>query len=410
MDPIHITSEIGKMKTVILKRPGKEIENFTPRMMSRLLFDETPYLPIAQKEHDTFASVLKQYGVNVLYLEKMAKEALNHGGPQVKSAFLDRMLTESNYPSGVIHDALKEYLNSMDTQTMVNKIIAGVRKNELHIVYNDLASSVSDNPYPFYMDPMPNIYFTRDMSAFIGNGVSINHMTFAARKRESLFNELILNYHPMFEGQNIPVWRNRNHTYSHIEGGDEQVLSEHVIAIGISQRTTAKAIQEMAQKLFQKSSFNKVIAIQIPHNHAMMHLDTVFTMVNYDQFTMYPGILNQNDDINIYVLTPGKDGKIEYKHRTNLKQTLKDALHLSELDIIPTGNGDPIMAEREQWNDGSNTLTIAPGTVITYDRNYVSNRLLKEHGINVITVPSSELSRGRGGPRCMSCPVVRADI
>lgn len=408
--PIHVTSEIGKLKVVMLKRPGVEVENFTPDMMPRLLFDDIPYLPVAQKEHDAFADTLRDNGVEVLYLEKLAAEALDAGGDQVKDAFLDQMLAESGYAAGVLHDVLKEYLSSMSTQEMVIKIMGGVRKNELDFVPRDLVSAAEEEDYPFFMDPMPNLYFTRDPAASIGEGLSINHMTFPARRRESLFYEEIIKYHPRFANQGLQVWRDRNHD-TRIEGGDELVLSDTVLAIGVSQRTSANAIEDIARNLFKnKSGYEKIIAIRIPHNHAMMHLDTVFTMINKDQFTVHPGILGEGGHIDTWTITQGNDGELNLDHRTDLKQVLKDALHLDDLDLIPTGAGDPIVSAREQWNDGSNTLAIAPGVVVTYNRNYVSNRVLREHGLKVLEVLSSELSRGRGGPRCMSMPLVREDL
>lgn len=408
--PIHVMSEIGKLKTVMLKRPAVEVENFTPDMMSRLLFDDIPYLPIAQQEHDNFAEVLRQNGTEVLYLEKLSAEALEDGGEEVKLNFLQQMLTESGYMAGTIHDALKEYLLSLDTQAMVNKIMGGIRKEELDFVPGDLESVAENNDYPFLMDPMPNLYFTRDPAASIGDGLSINHMTFAARQRESLFMETIIKYHHRFANQGVHVWRDRNQT-TRIEGGDELVLSDHVMAIGVSQRTSANAIEDIARNLFKDSSFDTVLAIEIPHNHAMMHLDTVFTMINTDQFTVHPGILGEGGHINTWTITPGTGTEeLHLEHKTDLKQVLKDVLGLDDLDLIPTGNGDPIIAGREQWNDGSNTLAIAPGVVVTYNRNYVSNELLRKHGLKVIDILSSELSRGRGGPRCMSMPLVREDL
>ncbi|MGX5377516.1 arginine deiminase [Ligilactobacillus sp. LYQ135] len=408
VSPIHITSEIGKLKSVILKRPGHEVENITPDTMERLLFDDIPYLPIAQEEHDYFADTLRQTGTEVLYLEKLAAEAIED--PEVKDKFLEQMVAESGYISGPLHDALKEYLLSFDTLEMVEKIMAGIRKNEIDLTYKSLQEMAEDSEYPFYMDPMPNLYFTRDPAASIGDGLSINKMTFKARQRESMFMEYIINYHPRFANKGLHVWRSRNH-HSHIEGGDELVLSDHVFAIGISERTTANAIEDIAKHLFEdhKSSFDTVIAIKIPHNHAMMHLDTVFTMIDYDKFTVHPAIL-ADGKVDTYTLHPGKDGDLEIIYNDDLKEVLKNALGLDDLDLIPTGNGDPVVAAREQWNDGSNTLAIAPGEVVTYDRNYVSNELLRKHDILVHEVRSSELARGRGGPRCMSMPIVREDI
>lgn len=405
-DAIHNYSEIGKLKTVMLHRPGKEIENITPDYMERMLFDDIPYLPIAQEEHDFFAKTLRDNGVEVLYWEKLAAEALTDD--DVKREFVDRMVQESGYPKGIVHDALIEYLLSMDTQDMVNKIIAGVRVEEVKLPRPSLQMEAENVDWPFLMDPMPNAYFTRDPQACIGNGISINRMTFKARQRESLITEYIMAHHPRFAGK-VNIWRDRNHS-THIEGGDELVLNNHVFAIGISQRTTADAIEDIARNLFAKSSYDTVIAIAIPHNHAMMHLDTVFTNINYGQFTVHPAILDEDGKVDNWVLHPGKNGDITMEHHTDIKEVLKKALNEPEIDLIPTGNGDPIVAPREQWNDGSNTLAIAPGEVVTYNRNYVSNDLLRKHGILVHEVRSSEISRGRGGPRCMSCPMVREDL
>lgn len=408
--PIHVTSEIGKLNVVMLKRPGAEVENFTPEMMPRLLFDDIPYLPIAQKEHDNFADTLRENGVEVLYLEKLVVEALDAGGSELKASFLDQMLTESGYAAGVIHHVLEDYLLSMTTTDMVVKLMAGVRKNELDFVPQDLVSAAEEQDYPFFLDPMPNLYFTRDPAASIGDGLSINHMTFPARQRESLFMTTIIDHHPRFANQGLNVWRDRDQP-GRIEGGDELVLSNTVIAIGVSERTSAQAIEDIARRLFEKQSgFEKVLAIRIPHNHAMMHLDTVFTMINHDQFTVHPGILGEGGQIDTWTITEDSSGDLRVDHQTDLKQVLKDALGLDDLDLIPTGGGDPIIADREQWNDGSNTLAIAPGVVVTYNRNYVSNQVLREHGLKVLEVLSSELSRGRGGPRCMSMPLVREDL
>ncbi|MFT8374188.1 MAG: arginine deiminase, partial [Liquorilactobacillus satsumensis] len=397
--PIHVLSEIGKLKTVILKRPGAELENLTPSMMPRLLFDDIPYLPLARKEHDYFAETLRNLGTEVLYLDDLVVESLKQ--KEVKEKFVNQMIAESGYPSGNVHDALKQYLLHLETSEMVNKVMVGVRKNEIELKSFGLRELAEDENYPFYMDPMPNLYFTRDPAAAIGEGLSINHMTFAARRRESLFMEYIIANHPRFSSKGIKIWRNRNHQ-NHIEGGDELILSSSVLAIGVSQRTSAPAIEEIARSLFNNSNFESVIAIRIPHNHAMMHLDTVFTMINHDQFTVHPEILDDSGKIDSWILHPGENGEIRIEHQTDLKKILKNALNLSELDLIPTGAGDTIAAAREQWNDGSNTLAIAPGEVVTYDRNYVSNKLLKAHGILVHEIHSSELSRGRGGPRCMS--------
>ena len=406
--PIHVNSEIGKLKAVILKRPGQEVENITPEIMPRLLSDDIPYLPIAQKEHDQFAKVLRDHGAEVLYLENLTAEALDTD-EGVKDRFLEQMLAESGFKSGAMHDAIKDYFQGMSTLDMVNKIMVGVRKEDVYFKPLTLADMAENVDYPFLMDPMPNLYFTRDPAASIGDGLTINHMTYAVRQRESMFMEYIIGFHPRFANKDVPVWLDR-YTSTHMEGGDEQIINDHTLAIGISQRTSANAIQDLAHNLFGHSKFDTILAVHSPHSHAMMHLDTVFTLVNYNQFTMDPEILDHGGEVDMYVLHPRKDGEIEITRKSDLKETLKRVTGQSEIDIIYTGDGDAIAAAREQWNDGSNTLAIAPGEVVTYDRNYISNDLLASHGIKVNQIESSELSRGRGGPRCMSMPIIREDI
>ncbi|WP_240397506.1 arginine deiminase [Lactobacillus crispatus] len=406
--PIHVYSEIGKLKTVMLHRPGKELENLAPDILHRMLIDDIPYLKIAQEEHDAFAHVLRQQGIKVLYLEDLLAESLTD--EKVRRAFLDQLLDESSIKKqDPLHQLLLNYLQELLTKEMVKTVIAGIRKSAIHNSTPSLADLAEDPDYPFYLDPMPNVYFTRDQQAANGSGMTIKMMTFRAKRRESLFMETILKNHPDFKNATIPVWRDRYH-HGRLEGGDELVLNNHVLAVGISQRTSATAITDLAHNLFDHSSYDTILAIKIPHNHAMMHLDTVFTMINYNQFTVHPFILDKAGKIDIYVLQPDDHNGVKITEKNDLVQVLKENLHLSELDLIPTGGGDPIAAPREQWNDGSNTLAIAPGEVVTYDRNYVSNDLLRKHGIIVHEIRSSELSRGRGGPRCMSCPLIREDL
>ncbi|ALJ24429.1 arginine deiminase [Lactobacillus gallinarum] len=407
-DLIHVYSEVGKLKTVMLHRPGRELENLSPDILNRMLIDDIPYLKIAQKEHDYFSHTLEKQGVHVVYLEDLLAQSLTN--EDVRTKFVDQLLEESNIKKeDPLHQLLMDYLMAMPVNEMVKRIIAGIRKNEIQNATPSLADLAEDPDYPFYLDPMPNVYFTRDQQAAIGNGMTINRMTFRARRRESLFMETVLKHHPDFKNANIPIWRDR-YTHGRLEGGDELILNNHVLAIGISQRTSAAAITDLAHSLFGHSSYDTILAIKIPHNHAMMHLDTVFTMINYDQFTVHPFILDKSGKIDIYVLEQDDHGEIKITPETDLIKVLKNYLHLSEIDLIPTGGGDAIAAPREQWNDGSNTLAIAPGEVVTYDRNYVSNDLLRKHGILVHEIHSSELSRGRGGPRCMSCPLVREDL
>ncbi|MTH53719.1 arginine deiminase [Bacillus mangrovi] len=407
---LDVTSEIGKLRTVMLHRPGREVENLTPELLHKLLFDDIPYLPVIQEEHDQFAETLKDQGVEVLYLEKLVEEALHFG--QVKEQFIDQILQESKSNINGASDSLKEFLLDIPGGQLVSKIMAGVRTSEIDEGRKRHLYEFMTDQYPFYLDPMPNLYFTRDPAAVIGNGLTINRMHEGARRRESLFMEYIMKYHPRFSQADIPVWLNRDYDFS-VEGGDELVLSEDTLAIGVSARTSARGIERLALNLFQKQDrIKKIVAIEIPKSRAFMHLDTVFTMVDYDKFTIHPAIQGPNGDMNIYILEkhPDDPKRVSISSRTNLIKTLKEVLNLESVTLIPCGGGDAIVAAREQWNDGSNTLAIAPGTVVTYNRNYVSNRIMREHGIEVIEIASSELSRGRGGPRCMSMPLVRDRI
>ncbi|MBA4603071.1 arginine deiminase [Thermoactinomyces mirandus] len=408
-NPINVTSEIGELQTVLLHQPGEELENLTPEFLDRLLFDDIPFLPIVQKEHDYFASVLRNRGIEVLYLTTLLTEALNTA--DVRKQFLKDILTESKIFGDASYDALYEYLSSFDTEQMIKKIASGVRKSEIDLSKRVHLYELLEDHYPFYLDPMPNLYFTRDPAASIGNGLTINRMREKARRRESLFMAYIIKYHPRFANEEIPIWFNRDFEHS-LEGGDELVLNKETIAIGISSRTSAKAIEHFALNLFNgQNDFKRVVAVEIPKSRAFMHLDTVFTMVDYDKFTIHSGIQDTKGEMNIYILEKGTNGEIlNITHKTNLLETLKEVLGLKEVVLIPCGGGDEITGPREQWNDGSNTLAIAPGVVVTYDRNFESNRLLRENGIEVIEVTSSEISRGRGGPRCMSMPLVRKEI
>lgn len=408
--PIQVNSEIGRLKTVMLHRPGQELEALTPEYMERMLFDDVPYLEVAQKEHDAFAQVLRDNGVEVLYLDQLAAEALYT--EEIKWQFIKEMVRASKQGDTHSTEAIINYLGNMDTLAMIRKVMAGVKKDEVSVTEpeNKQLHHYMVDDYPFYLDPMPNLYFTRDPAAAIGNGLSINKMHWPARRRESLFMEYIVNYHPRFRDADVPVWYNRNNRFS-VEGGDELLLNKETLAMGISERTEVEAIEKIASKLLRESNFKRIVALKIPSKRAFMHLDTVFTMIDYDKFSIHPEILTEGDKLDIYILEKA-DNQVGYHivYRQDLKQTLQDILGVPDIKLIQCGNGDPIAAAREQWNDGSNTLAIAPGVVVTYDRNYVTNEALRAAGVKVIEIVGSELGRGRGGPRCMSMPLVREEI
>ena len=399
---INNFSEIGKLNKVLLHRLGSEVEGLVPDNFERLLFDDIPYLKVAQHEHDRFADVLRENGVEVVYYVDETVKALSDRN--VRNQFVKEFIGESNIYSEAVKEALEEYLMNMTVREMVEKCIAGVKKNEIDVKTNSLAEYIASG-YPYYMDPMPNLYFTRDPGACVGNGLNIHHMSTTARRREPLLLKYMYLYNKDFAPDGTYQWYDYYDEES-VEGGDVLVLSDEIVAIGLSQRTTVAGIEHFARNILRSDSgYKKILAFDIPKSRAFMHLDTVFTMVDFDKFTIHPEI---EGPLQLFEITLDKDGEAHFASMTDsLENILKAELGLPAVDLIRCGGNDLQAAQREQWNDGSNTLCIAPGTVVTYERNYVTNDILDHKGIKVLSIPSSELSRGRGGPRCMSCPVNR---
>ena len=402
---IHNTSEIGRLKKVLLHRPGKELENLMPEYLERLLFDDIPYLKEAQREHDAFADCLRGQGVEVVYLTDLVAESLT--GPEVRQELIRQYLAEANVADARTRESLEAYFDALPDKEMVSAMMAGVRKSQLRTGQARLGDYVSatEDDYPFAVDPLPNLYFTRDPFATIGTGVSIHRMHTVTRNRETLFGKFIFEHHPVY--RHAPRWYDRGETSS-LEGGDILVLSPQVLAVGISQRTEEDSIDALAETvLTQSKTFRKLLAFNIPKSRSFMHLDTVFTMVDYDKFTVHPNILQQ---ITVFVMELDENRKMKIRQEDGrLEDILKEHLELDHVTLIPCGQGSEIDAAREQWSDGSNTLAIAPGEVVVYSRNYVTNRSLEEAGVRIHTIPRAELSRGRGGPRCMSMPLWRED-
>ena len=401
---INNYSEIGKLNKVLLHRIGDEIEGLVPDNFERLLFDDIPYLKVAQQEHDKFADVLRENDVEVIYYVDETVKALRDR--KVRERFVKEFVSESDIHSDAVKEALEEYLMSMSVKDMVEKTISGVKKSELSVKSTSLADYISSG-YPYYTDPMPNLYFTRDQGACVGDGVSIHRMSTAARRREALLLKYMFRYDSSFAPEGTNIWYDYDQAYS-MEGGDVLVLSDEIVAIGLSQRTTVAGIEQFARNILNKSSFRKILVFDIPKCRAFMHLDTVFTMVDFDKFTIHPEI---EGPLQLFEITLDREGNAHFSSiQDELANILKNELGLPAVVLIRCGGDDAQAAQREQWNDGSNTLAIAPGVVVTYERNYVTNDLLNKKGIKVLTIPSSELSRGRGGPRCMSCPVNRDDL
>ena len=400
-------SEIAPLKKVLMHRPGDEFLNLTPNTLERLLFDDIPYLKIAQQEHDAYANALRAEGVEVVYLVDLVAEALENGGRTVRKKFLEQFIAEAGVTSPKITKHCYDFLNGIkDTKDMVRKCIAGIDISELKKLGAVSGFYATRDTGRMIIDPIPNIYFQRDPMATVGHGATLHRMWSVTRTRESIFMEYVYKYHPFYD--DTKLYYDRSESYC-IEGGDIQVLSNEVVAIGISQRTEPDAIADFAKRLFKDKSnkFKYVLAIDIPDERSFMHLDTVMTQVDVDKFAVQDAVM---DISTVYEISAGKGGELEIVEiHQNLQKILEKYLHLNKVELIKCGNGRRIDAEREQWSDGVNLLCIRPGVVMAYDRNFVTNQALRKHGVKVIELPSSELSRGRGGSHCMSMALVREE-
>lgn len=421
--PINIYSEIDPLKKVLLFRPGTELNNLVPEYLDRLLFDDIPYLEVARQEHDAFAAVLRKCGAEVVYLTDLIRGSITD--PEVRKQFIYEFISEAGIRGEKRTRMIYDHFSSLTDEEMINTMIAGIRKSDIRDYSKKNLTDYLENDYPFLIDPMPNLYFTRDPFACAGPGVSIHRMFTVTRNRETLFADYIFRYNP--EYKNVPLWFHRagESSDSHyadyagceaisgscdstLEGGDILILNSSTIAVGISERTQPYAIETYAKHILDpeaNTGFKKVIAIDIPKNRSFMHLDTVFTMVDHDKFTIHYQL---SDHMSFFIITMNDNGHlhIEEEH-DDLRGMLMKHLELDDVTLIKCGGGHPVDAAREQWNDGSNTLAVAPGEVIVYSRNTATNRILNDHGIKTHIIPSSELSRGRGGPRCMSMPLIR---
>jgi len=402
---LNVTSEIGKLKAVLLHKPGKELEKLTPDYLSQLLFDDIPWLKKMRIEHDEFADILSQRGTKVHYVDELLTEVLQN--TEVKEKFVNELLSTCIENTQELNQILFEHIMNMSAKEITEVAISGLSKKDLPDMNRVLSlADYVHSDYPLYINPIPNLYFMRDPAAVMGQGISINSMHTDARRREPMIIKYIYENNPLFKKENSQTWYDYSIPHS-MEGGDMLVLSKEVVAIGCSQRTSANGIEHIAKKLFASNSgIKEVLAVQIPPLRAFMHLDTVFTMIDYDKFTIYPGI---QDKVRVFSITPNNGG-IKVNVEKDLVETLKKSLKLPAVDLIQSGGGDPITAAREQWNDSTNTLAIAPGVVVTYGRNEASNEVLRRHGIEVLEIDGSELVRGRGGPRCMSMPLVRENL
>lgn len=402
---INVYSEIGKLKTVLLHEPGEELHNLTPQRLDDLLFDDIPWLPLAKKEHKQFAKTFIDNGVKVVYLVDLVTEALDTN-PKVKEEFIHQFVKEANINSVTMTELVTELLMNMkDTKEMVLKTISGIKKKELPNYQKRTVRDLIDKNQ-FATDPMPNLYFQRDPFASLGNSISLNSMYSVTRSRETIFGEYLFKYHPIYKG--TPLLYNREMVKS-IEGGDILVLNKKTFIIGCSQRTTPVAIENLAKNVFYNSDsgFENIVVLTIPQARTFMHLDTIFTQVDIDKFTIHTGCY---DSLKIIEIHKADNNKLSVNEFNGELTDVLEKYIGKKVTLIPVGGDDSVSADREQWSDGSNTIALAPGKVIAYERNDITNNILRKNGIEVFEIPSSELSRGRGGPRCMCMPLEREDL
>ena len=389
-------SEVGTLRVVILHRPGPELQRLTPRNNDRLLFDGMPWVARAQEEHDAFAALLRSRGVEVLLLADLLTEALASGAARMHgiSAAVD------NRRLGLpLVQELSAYLRTLGVEDLARILMAGMTFSELPFLGGETSLvQRMHHDADFVIDPLPNLLFTRDSSFWIGPRVAITSLALPARIRETSLTDLIYAHHPRFLG----VRRAYESRSAPVEGGDVLLLAPGVVAVGVGERTTPAGAEALARSLFDDGLAHTVLAIPIAQERAQMHLDTVCTMVDVDAVVMYPNIV---DSLSAFTIRQKSDG-VSIASAAPFVDAAADAMGIAKLRVIDTGL-DPVTAEREQWDDGNNTLALAPGVVVAYERNTETNVRLMDSGIEVLPIAASELGTGRGGPRCMSCPVAR---
>jgi len=394
-----VRSEVGQLDAVLVHRPGEELRRVTPSNMERLLFDELLWVEHAQAEHDAFTGLLRAQGVEVLELTDLLAEVV--ADPAAARALVDRHITDTTCGPEAV-GAARDYVLEADPAELVSRLIAGITHEETGDI-DGLVAAVAAPGDPL-LEPLPNLVFTRDASAWIGEGVVLSPMHRSARRRETDLLRTLYREHPRFVG--APVWFGGQLIDRHpatFEGGDVLVVGARGLAIGLSERTSAAGVETLAARLFEAGVVDRVLAVELPKVRAAMHLDTVVTQVDVDAFITYPQMTQAS---RTFQLTRRGEGGVHVVEGPDLIHGLAWAAGLDHARVIEPALS-AIRAEREQWNDANNTLALRPGEVVAYERNVATNEILSDAGITVHTIPSYELPRGRGGPRCMSCPVVR---
>ena len=396
-------SEVGRLQTVMLHRPGPELKRLTPRNNDKLLFDGIPWVARAQEEHDAFAEALRTRGVEVLYLTELLTETL--------ASEVARNHAITTALSGLhLGDTLRTYLahalRDASPEELTGYLTAGIRNDEVRGGHGLVTSILASDD--FLIDPLPNLLFTRDSSVWVRDRVAITSLAMPARSRETQLTELIYTEHPRFKGtRKIHGWH-----HEHVEGGDVLLLAPGVLAVGVGERTTPAGVERLARQVFHAGLAHTVLAVPIAQERATMHLDTVATMVDVDKIVMYPNVADSLMALTVTMVRDGADeGTLELRvaDAEPFLVAAAKAMQSDTLHQIDTGL-DPVTAEREQWDDGNNTLALAPRVAVAYERNVETNDRLEEAGIEVVRIAGSELGSGRGGPRCMSCPIAREPL
>ena len=406
MSKLYVGSEVGQLRRVLLNRPERALTHLTPSNCHDLLFDDVLAVEAAGEEHDAFAETLRNQDVEVLLLHDLLVETL--AVPQAREWLLNTQISDFRYGPTFARD-LRNYLAQMDNEHLATILLGGLAYSELPIKSSSMLPKMH-RPLDFVIEPLPNHLFTRDTSCWVYGGVSLNPMMKPARQRETNHLRAIYRWHPVFAGQDFIKYfgdEDLHYDNANIEGGDVLVIGKGAVLIGISERTKPQGVENLAASLFKSGQATEVIAIDLPKHRSCMHLDTVMTHMDIDTFSVYPEIVRK--DLDTWRLTPKENGEMRVEKAENYLSAIEGALGLDQLKIITTG-GDNYEAEREQWNDANNVLTVKPGTVIGYERNVYTTEKYDKAGIEVLTIPGNELGRGRGGARCMSCPIERDGI